>query len=310
MPGHPFAQPVVVCVPTYRRPTQLARLLKALAQQRNAPAFDILVGNNEAGDLRRYPELAAYGLPLFDVIDVSARGVSAVRNAMIDAVLRGGDDVRWVACLDDDQVPDEDWLAQLVGTGERFDADLAGGPVRKTVSSTSFWSRLAADTSYLPAAEGLTTTLNEAGNLLLATRFLRGLKRTPFLLEYGRTGGEDYEFFLHARHLGARICWAPEARVVEALPDDRLSLRSFAWRFYSTSAYQARADRSYRGMWFVLRTIAVQAVKAPVVVARTALVQRDVQTVVGTVVRCVCALAGRIVGLAGVHAERYAPDGS
>ena len=40
------------------------------------------------------------------------------------------------------------------------------------------------------------------------------------------------------------------------------------------------------------------------------LVQRDVQTVVGTVVRCVCALAGRIVGLAGVHAERYAPDGS
>jgi succinoglycan biosynthesis protein ExoM len=299
---------IVVCIPTYRRPAQLAALLARLRVQHDAPAFRILIGNNEDRALSTYAELVDAALPAFEVLDVTTRGVSAVRNAMVKACLGRGDDLDWIACIDDDQVPAEDWLHRLVEAGERHRADLVGGPVLKTVAESTFWSRSAADTSYLPQAEGLTDTLNEAGNLLLSVPFLRGLGRAPFSLDFGRTGGEDYEFFLCARQRGARIVWAPDARVTEALPADRLTFRGYVWRFYSIAAYQARADRLYGGARRVWKAVALEPLLAPLRLIRSVVRDRDLAMALGIVIRSVAVSAGRIVGLAGVRAERYATD--
>jgi succinoglycan biosynthesis protein ExoM len=299
---------IVVCVPTYRRPVQLAALLTRLQSQRGAPAFRILVGNNESRALSSYPVLNEPSLPAFEVLDVTTRGVSAVRNAMVRWCLDREEGLEWIACIDDDQIPAEDWLSQLIATGGRHRADLVGGPVLKTVSETTFWSRGAADTSYLPKAEGLTETLNEAGNLLLSAAFVRGLGRPPFSLDFGRTGGEDYEFFLCARQRGARIVWAPDARVTEALPGDRLTFRGYVWRFYSIAAYQARADRLYGQARRVLRSIVLEPLLAPPRLVRSVIRDRDLAMAMGIVIRSVAVTAGRIVGLAGVRAERYATD--
>lgn len=296
---------VVVCVPTYRRPQQLARLLRALGAQTGVPPFEIVIGNNEDRDLGTYPELTAVDLPPIRVVPVATRGVSAVRNAMVADVLARRPHTRWIACLDDDQEPAVDWLARLVAAGREHDADLVGGPVTRSAPARTFWSHGAADTSYLPTAAGLVETLNEAGNLLLSTRFLKSLDRAPFSLDYGRTGGEDYEFFLLARSRGARVAWAPDARVVEPLPGDRLTFRSFVWRFYAIAAYQARADRRYRGTGYVLRTIAVTLLKGPAVAARTLVVRRSPRLATGIVVQYAAMVAGRIVGLVGTRAERY-----
>ena len=218
-------------------------MLEALARQRVVQGFDILIGNNDVRDLFTYPELSAPGLPPFRVISVTTRGVSAVRNAMISEVLGRPAVPRWIACLDDDQIPADDWLSQLVRAGNASDADLVGGPVVRQPDTTTFWSGLASDTSYLPSRAGPTAMLNEAGNLLMSTAFLRALGGPPFSVDYGRTGGEDYEFFLRAKCRNAHLVWAPEARVSEPLPADRLTFRSYVWRFFAIAAYQARADR-------------------------------------------------------------------
>ena len=301
---------VVVCVPTFRRPLQLARLLRALAGQRGVAAFEIVVGNNEDRPLSVYPELSKEDLPPFRVVQVALRGVSAVRNAMVADVLSRRADLQWIACLDDDQEPADDWLAQLLAAGRRYDADLVGGPVSRTPPVKTFWSQGAADTSYLPVASGITAMLNEAGNLLISTRFLRTLDRAPFSLDFGRTGGEDYEFFLHAKSRGARIVWAPDAKVSEPLPADRLSFRSYVWRFYAIAAYQARADRVYRGTRYVIESIAITMLKGPAIVVRSLLRDRSARIAIGLIVQYAAMVAGRIVGLLGTHAERYGGDAS
>jgi glycosyltransferase involved in cell wall biosynthesis len=304
---HPSA---VVCIPTYRRPRQLARLLRALGRQRGVDAFEIVVGNNEERPLSVYPELSQEGLPAIHVVQVALRGVSAVRNAMVADVLARHADVRWIACLDDDQEPADDWLAELLAAGRLHDADLVGGPVIRTPPLPTFWSERAADTSYLPTAAGPTAMLNEAGNLLMSVRFLRSLDRAPFSLDFGRTGGEDYEFFLHAKSRGARLAWAPDARVAEPMPADRLGFRSYVWRFYAIAAYQARADRVYRGTGYVIASIVVTGLKAPLIVLRSLLRDRSARLAIGLIVQYAAMVAGRIVGLLGARAERYGGDSS
>ena len=298
---------VVVCIPTYRRPVQLARLLRALRAQRDVDAFEIVVGNNDDHALDASTEMHDTTLPPFREIVVATRGVSAVRNTMIDAVLCDPS-VRWIACLDDDQIPADDWLSALLAAGTRYDADLVGGPVVRTVSQPTFWSDCAADTSYLPTAPGPTAMLNEAGNLLLATRFLRKLGRPPFSLDFGLSGGEDYEFFLYARSRDARIVWQPTARVHEPLPEERLTLRGVVGRFYAIAAYQARADRRYRGTPHVLRTIAIDFARIPVATARSLLRDRPIGRAIGVVTQYAAIAAGRVAGLAGARHERYGQD--
>lgn len=299
---------VVVCIPTYRRVPQLVALLRALANQRPGKPFGILIGNNDRSDLAALLRERPETLPACDVIQVATRGVTAVRNAMIARVLAEGEAVRWIACLDDDQIPAHDWLEKILSAAVRFDADLVGGPVHKIPTVETFWARGAADTSYLPAAEGPTATLNEAGNLLLSTRFLRTLGRPPFSTDFGRTGGEDYEFFLHALSRNARIVWAPAAVVSEALPGDRLTFRGFVWRFYSIAAYQVRADLAYQRRGTVLARAGWQLAKSPAVLARSLVRDRDPAIALGIVLRSVATAAGRVVGFVGVRAERYGSD--
>ncbi len=298
---------VVVCIPTYRRPAQLAALLAALGRQVGAPPFAIVVGNNEPRPLSSHRELAADDLPPFIVIDVTRRGVSAVRNAMIAHVLERMD-AAWIACIDDDQVPADDWLAELMAAGDRERADLVGGPVSRTVTESTYWSTSAADTSYLPSEAGLVDSLNEAGNLLLSTTFLRTLRRPPFSEDFGRTGGEDYEFFLCARRVGARLAWAPAARVDEALRGGHLTFRGYLWRFYSIAAYQARADRAYFGPWSTICRTAVEAGKTPLVLMRSVFRERSAARAIAIVLRSCAIAAGRIAGLLGARAERYGGD--
>lgn len=295
----------VVCVPTYRRVPQLVELLRALGAQTGTEPFRIVVGNNDVEDIAGNPLLSAPALPPRETIDVALRGVSAVRNAMIAHVLQNDDFVEWIACIDDDQVPEPDWLAQLLAVGVREKADLVGGPVSRLPIAQTFWSRGASDTSYLPTEEGATDLLNEAGNLLLSVAFLRSLDRPPFLLDFGRTGGEDYEFFLFARSRHARFGWAPRARVREVLPAGHLTFRGFMWRFYSIAAYQARADQRYRGRLPVLATVLWQAFKSPASLLRSVLRDRDLRVAVHIPLRSLAMLAGSLAGLAGIRADRY-----
>ena len=302
------APSIVVCVPTYRRPRQLLALIKALGVQRGGQAFELLIGNNDST-----PVLASVRAELPSSIAaheifVTERGVVAVRNAMIDWVLERRPAAQWIACLDDDQVPDPEWLGRLAEAGRRNDADLVGGPVHQIAEEATFWSGGSTMNDYMPATEGPVRYLDATGNLLVSTAFLRSIELPVFSPAFGRSGGEDYEFFLRARRLGAAVFWAPDAGVSEVFPLERLTLRGLATRAYATSAYQARADLVHGPAWHVLRTIARSLAVLPAVVVRTLVRRRRLNDAVAMLVRRGAGIAGSIAGLAGQRTEHYGKD--
>jgi GT2 family glycosyltransferase len=116
LPGPPLPAPsasrvatITVIVPSWRRPVDLARCLRALTAQRLAP-FEVIVGAR-AGDTETLDAVAAAaGKAAFPVkAAVTAEpGVIAAMNVALDSA-RG--DV--VALTDDDAEPRPDWLERI-----------------------------------------------------------------------------------------------------------------------------------------------------------------------------------------------------
>jgi GT2 family glycosyltransferase len=122
---------VDVCIATCRRPRGLARLLGALAQLRlpdPAPELRaVVVDNDREASARAVCDAALDALPFPLVYAIEKRrGIPQARNAALALSLRGAD---FAAFLDDDEVPEPDWLAELLAAQAASGADAVVGPV-------------------------------------------------------------------------------------------------------------------------------------------------------------------------------------
>jgi len=113
--------PVSVIVPVHRHWAALPDLLAALAAQHRAPAFEILVVNNDAPAAPPPLELP----PNARILDCPAPGSYAARNAGA-AVARG----RLLAFTDADCRPAPGWLAALAAAAAGTPDTLLAGPVQ------------------------------------------------------------------------------------------------------------------------------------------------------------------------------------
>ena len=217
---------VAICVPTFRRPADLTRLLAALpavietAQDAGGvgEVVVIVIDNDDAETARTIVSEAP--LPVRYVVE-QERGVVAVRNRALDEA--AGNDL--AVFIDDDETPaDARWLLQLTRTRADFDADVVAGPVRTVtdvpldtwIVAGGFFSR-----SHRVGLEtGSPIERAATNNLLLDLRFVER-SGTRFDPRFARTGGEDSLFTsqLHAR--GARMVWCAEAVVLDHLPEKR-----------------------------------------------------------------------------------------
>ena len=131
--GEPFA----VVVPTRNRAAQLDRLLDSLAQQTQKD-FDVVVVDQsdepDASLARR-----AEDEPRLHVLRDDGRGASRARNVGWRAV--GSD---WIAYLDDDCIPEADWVAALR-------AELASEPAAQLITG-DVGAHNAPGGDYLPVA--------------------------------------------------------------------------------------------------------------------------------------------------------------
>ncbi len=137
----------------------------------------------------------------------------------------------YVAFIDDDELPETDWLTRMLDACRTFDADGVLGPVRPFfVQPPPAWllkSRLC------ERPEHATGTLlqwrqTRAGNVLLRRQVLEGPEE-PFWREFGH-GGEDQHFFKRMMERGRRFVWCNEAAVYETIPPERMSRRYFLTR--------------------------------------------------------------------------------
>lgn len=210
---------VVVAVPTYRRPEQLAAMLPdVLAQAAVLDGWDaqVLVVDND-------PDGSAAG-----VVGVAARyvhepapGLAAVRNRALDEAEHA--DV--LAFIDDDEIPGEGWLAALLATWEQWRCVAVTGPVRSEFASEpSDWIRGCGLFDRRSHPTGHEVTSMATNNVLLDLGAVRALG-LRFDERFGRSGSEDTMFARAIRDYGEVIRWCDEAEVIEPVPAERARRR-------------------------------------------------------------------------------------
>ncbi|MCZ2858473.1 glycosyltransferase [Blastococcus sp. VKM Ac-2987] len=241
------AADVVVGIVTHRRPEQLGQLLERLtgqlATEPEGRRLAVVVVDNSPDReaevvVRRYAAKVSFPV---QYVPHGAGNIASGRNALLDAAAHRAP---VMACLDDDEIPADDWLAALVGALGRAGADIVVGPVlARYPSDAPAWISRPVFHSVPDGWEEGWVTDAWSGNFALATELI-GRLGLRFDERLGISGGEDQLFFRQAREGGARIYYAPQAIAHEWVPRDRLSLRYLLRREYRKGTTLGLLDRA------------------------------------------------------------------
>jgi len=225
-PGHGTRGAVThicVCICTFRRPELLGRLLNRLVEANlgnNSLSLSAVVVDNDENESAK-PVVAEYSGKLNIRYErESERNFACVRNRAVKSA-----DGDYISFIDDDEVPDPDWLLKLLETCRRHQCSGALGPVRPYFDNPPpRWlvkSRLC-DRPVHPTGLILNWEQTRTGNVLLSRSIF---ERDGILFDTAfRTGGEDVDFFKRAIKAGHKFVWCEEAPAYELVPPDRMLL--------------------------------------------------------------------------------------
>jgi succinoglycan biosynthesis protein ExoM len=223
---------ISVCVCTYKRPDLLATLLRKLEQQESEDLFEysvVVVDNDCLESARQIVESFALHSQMRSEYHVEPRqNISLARNRAIENAT--GD---LLAFIDDDEFPGRYWLLSLHRALNEFGADVILGPVKpyfefeppQWITRGGFCEREAFPTGTRIYSSKHTRT----GNVLLRRSALVD-ERSAFDPIFGRTGGEDIDFFRKLLQRGSVIAWCNEAHVHETVTPERLKRSYFLRR--------------------------------------------------------------------------------
>jgi len=227
-------EPVAVCVCTYRRPTQLARLLKTVAEMPRPFGTMFVIVDNDSSRTETETLVNAFqgacGAPVTFIVE-SEPGLSAVRNTALKVARNAG--ARSVAFLDDDEWPSSQWLMKLLDAARYSGAAVVGGPVRPVFEPGSEPARKYETLWSVQRGQlGGRTYVYCSCNCLIDLTAISILGDQPFPDEFRYTGGEDVVVFRRLHAAGTQMAWSDEAIVFEDISAERASLKWLRRRWY------------------------------------------------------------------------------
>lgn len=229
MPRQPIKADI--CIATFKRPRLLAGLLRSIAGQKVdghiIPRL-IIVDNDRQTSAREVVESLRGAYPFQIVYDIEPeQSITRTRNRCLSHT--DGDVVVFV---DDDEYVEENWLSELVGALEKYDADAVFGPVLPIINDeTPTWIIKG---GFLERPRFQTGTIRNSGatcNAAVKRSVFRELQ-LEFDASHGLRGGEDYVLFLRMIEQGAKLIWCDSAIVHEHVPLNRLKVRFFIMRAF------------------------------------------------------------------------------
>ena len=240
---------IVVAIPTFRRPTSLARLLGALEKIQTDARLLVVVADNDPEGRAGYDLCrsicAHYRWPL-DPIIAEQRGIAHVRNALVERAL-GYPGARLVAMLDDDEWPAPDWLMELLAVQQQTGADVVEGSVLfETKPLQHHWASEFDGIRDMRRPTGPVAMLEGAGNLLVTRACLERLGAPWFDPAFALSGGEDRDFFERVKAAGGTFAWADEAIAHATVPEKRLTLDWVLRRAYAIGNAEMRIFLKHR----------------------------------------------------------------
>lgn len=240
---------VAICVCTCQRPKMLERCLVSLITQQVDATLDIhiIVASNgptraaEASEVVRGLSPASQ-FPITFTHDPAA-GIARARNsAMLHALSIGA---QWVAFIDDDEIADPEWIANLMAPEWRRFPVLMGANVYQYPPHPPFWTLDKGDTALSAVDEGLLCKTASSGNVRFSTRLVTAGLR--FDEELNLAGGEDNDFFSRAHEMGFQITRTYRAITREMVHAERLTYAYQIYRAYWCAASDMRRLAVHKG---------------------------------------------------------------
>ena len=241
---------VCLCLPTFRRPQGLRKLLAHIERLTYSGPIDVVVVDNDAqaraGAAAVEDVARAFRFPLTCTVEPRRGQTYAYNHAFVNAC-RATPAPDYVAVLDDDEFPDPDWLTELIKVALEYDVDIVGGPVFPVFDIPDHW--LAKSGCYAPAryATGPVPMIYGAGNMLIRRSVLEQYLDEPFLHAFAFTGGSDFEFFWRCRRDGRSFAWADQAEVFETTPPSRTTVSYLLRRKFRNGTEATRLERKFLG---------------------------------------------------------------
>jgi succinoglycan biosynthesis protein ExoM len=230
---------IAVCICTYKRPTELKRLLKDLDRQKTDGLFtySIVIADNDAarsGERAVEEMRSTMGVPVKYCAEPE-KGIARARNRVI-----ANADGDYFALIDDDEFPEPDWLLKLLETFREYEVDGVLGPVKRYLDDTApQWLRRSSlyDRAVNPTGMAVEWKGARTGNALLKRAVFAG-GEPPFNVEFA--AGEDQDFFRRKIEEGRRFVWSSDAVVWEELPPARWRRGYFLRKALLYGSYAAK----------------------------------------------------------------------
>jgi succinoglycan biosynthesis protein ExoM len=213
---------VVICICTYKRSELLERLLLSLRHMQLGELAPkdfraLVVDNYPDGRARLVYDRVSGTLPIeMDFVEETQPGRPFARNrAVHEALRREGD---FIAFIDDDDLPEPDWLLRLIEKQQKTRADIVFGTERQVINAD--WPAWLKESPLFQKAhmQGVTEYGTPRGlstyNVLLSRSIIEKVRSATGLIfspEFARFTGEDTEFFIRAAKSGAAFARADES---------------------------------------------------------------------------------------------------
>lgn len=238
-----------VCIPTYKRPHLLGQLLVMLGRQRCEGLFRYsvhVVDNHNARSAEETVTQFARTAPCPVTYDVEpVQNISLARNRAVRCASGN-----FLAFIDDDEVPPEDWLITLYRACGRYSVAGVLGPVRPLFASgTPSWliRSHVCERPSLNNGAVLEPDQTRTGNVLVKREIVNQLE-TPFSPSKGRTGGEDVEFFRSLMDRRNIFVWCDDAPVFEHVTPARCRRKYYLERSFRRGSLTGEWLRTNSGL--------------------------------------------------------------
>lgn len=246
-------------------------------------------------------------------------GIPYARNRALD--IARDDGITHLVFIDDDCLPRANWLEQLLTVVDETGADVVAGGWRITARGTvSSWlpGRVFGIKHYYFAGKNiedrdeLPTAYTR--NVVFATSLLNQLapEHQRFPESMVGTGGSDSVFFARAHTSGARIIYAPEAKVEETYDSSRLTLRWHFFRRMRNTQVRLRRRQETRESLAEPKVAAATvsllllSLPASVIVLPVALFSKSARKLVASTLLHITPLAGALLWWLGIEYQEYA----
>ncbi len=239
---------VCLCVPTFRRPDGLRKLLEHVERLNYAGRVEIVVVDNdaEARDGATVVESisSTFRFRLTYIVE-PRRGHTYAYNQAFAAACRAVPAPDYIAVLDDDEYPDPTWLTEMIQVALKYNAEIVGGPVFPIFDAPGHW--LAKSGLYAPTrfATGPVAMIYGTGSMVIQRSTLEHYLDEPFKHDYAFTGGGDEEFFFRCRRDGRSFAWADDAHVFETMPLSRTTVGYVLRRRFRKGTGATRVERNF-----------------------------------------------------------------